>query len=274
MNASRGRNTPAYATGFSSRPAPCGWCRTVARFVCTKSRLCGSAHGEGEWRRERGPGGRDRPGRATGWRSTGPGGSPLDRHPGRTHSTNYCVSATCGRRSSRNWRRFRTERPTVRRTRSPNSATASIRTARPPCGAGRLRPAAGPDTALRVRVLERAGAGMIREPSRGASTAPGPHPSGANTPHQSSKPAAARPCTSPGAIHTAAPASPRSSLARSEGRAGLPAVAPGQRGMASLPGRPACAAAASAARIRTPTPRETGRETAPARDTCARPGRA
>ena len=74
--------------------------------------------------------------------------------------------------------------------------------------------------------------GAARQPA--TSRNPRPYPSGANTPHQSSKPAAARPCGTKSrddvltkSFHS--PASPRPSLARSGGGAGLPAAAREQR---------------------------------------------
>ena len=155
--------------------------------------------------------------------------------PRPTYGDNYCLSARRGRWNNRNSDRFRTERPSVRRTRGPNSATASIRTARPPWGDGRLRPACWPD---------------VSEPESGSSTAPPLAGTWHCCPRRRDHP---RP-TPFGREHTtpidqtrgdvlaitrrkttnSAPASPRSSLARSAGLAGLPAVAPGTAGMARL----------------------------------------
>lgn len=176
----------------------------------------------------RGPG-RDRPGRATGSRSTGPGGSPLDRHPGRTRTARTTVyrplagdgPAGTGAGSERNG--LRCDGPVSERRNGfdPNGTT--------PLRAGRLRPAAGRDTAQRVRVLERARTG-----SRTIRPAV-PRPPLARTlrarTHHTNRPNPRRRVLARRRVRDTqlAPASPRSSLARSEGRAGLPAVAPGQR---------------------------------------------
>ena len=148
-----------------------------------------------------------------------------------------------------------TERPSVQRTRSPNSATASVRTARPPLTDDRLRPACGPDTThAGSGDLSRAASCGEHEPHLRRRDHPPAHTLRART-HHTNRPNPRRRVL----------ATRRTLLRRVRAwlvRWALPVCRrwPRDSGHGPTAGRPACAAdAVSRPTSHTPTPRETVR---------------